>query len=232
MRTKVTAILLAAGMAAVATGAERKKKAPAVSPLDRYIQDALKTGGGAPQASSGSLWSPASRLTDLGSDLRASQVNDLVTILVSESASAVVQGATKTQRQSQAAASIPQFGGLRNPTGTLANLLNASSNTQLDGEGTTSRSTQLSTAMSARVTNVLPNGYLVIEGIKEVGVNAEHQVVTVRGVIRPADLSTSNTILSNQIAQMELQINGKGVVNDAVKRPFFLYRLLLGLLPF
>jgi len=65
-----------------------------------------------------------------------------------------------------------------------------------------------------------------------VQVNSEHQVVTVRGVIRPIDLSPGNVISSNQIAQMEIKINGKGVVNDAVKRPFILYRLLLGLLPF
>ena len=79
---------------------------------------------------------------------------------------------------------------------------------------------------------MLPNGYLVIEGAKEVGVNSERQVVTVRGVIRPTDLSTNNVIRSDQIAQMELKVNGKGVVGDAVRRPFILYRILLGLLPF
>ena len=79
---------------------------------------------------------------------------------------------------------------------------------------------------------MLPNGYLVLEGTKDVQVNSEHQVVTIRGVIRPTDLSTGNIISSNQIAQMEIKINGKGVVSDAVRRPNFLYRFLLGLLPF
>lgn len=86
--------------------------------------------------------------------------------------------------------------------------------------------------MSARVTHVLPNGYLVLEGTKNVVVNSEHQVVTVRGVIRPADLTTGNVITSNQLAQMEIKIDGKGVVNDAIRRPNILYRILLGLLPF
>jgi flagellar L-ring protein precursor FlgH len=63
-------------------------------------------------------------------------------------------------------------------------------------------------------------------------VNSEHQVVTVRGVIRPADLTTGNVITSNQLAQMEIKIDGKGVVNDAIRRPNILYRILLGLLPF
>jgi flagellar L-ring protein FlgH len=82
------------------------------------------------------------------------------------------------------------------------------------------------------VTHVLPNGYLVLEGAKDVMVNSEHQLVTVRGVVRPVDLSPGNTIRSDQIAQMEIKINGKGVVNDAIRRPFILYRILLGLLPF
>jgi flagellar L-ring protein precursor FlgH len=86
--------------------------------------------------------------------------------------------------------------------------------------------------MSARVTHVLPNGYLVIEGTKRVQVSSENQVVTVRGVIRPVDLIPPNTISSNLIAQMEIQVSGKGVINDSVHRPNILYRLLLGILPF
>ena len=72
----------------------------------------------------------------------------------------------------------------------------------------------------------------MVEGTKHLDVNSENQVITVRGVIRPIDLDTTNSVLSARLAQMEIQVNGKGIVNDAVKRPFFLYRLLLGLLPF
>jgi flagellar L-ring protein precursor FlgH len=86
--------------------------------------------------------------------------------------------------------------------------------------------------MSARVTHVLPNGNMVVEGSKDVMVNSERQLVTVRGVIRWNDLTTANTIRSDRIANLEIRVNGKGVVGDAVRRPNFLYRLLLGLLPF
>jgi flagellar L-ring protein precursor FlgH len=79
---------------------------------------------------------------------------------------------------------------------------------------------------------VLPNGYLVIEGTKRVQVSSENQVVTVRGVIRPVDLTPTNSISSNQIAQMEIQVSGKGVIGDSVRRPNILYRILLGILPF
>ena len=72
----------------------------------------------------------------------------------------------------------------------------------------------------------------MLEGSKSVVVNSETHVVTVRGVARPLTSRTGNQILSNHLAQMEVRINGKGVVNDAIRRPFILYRLLMGLLPF
>jgi flagellar L-ring protein precursor FlgH len=102
----------------------------------------------------------------------------------------------------------------------------------LQGTGETSRGAVLTANLSARVTHVLPNGYMVIEGTKRVQVSSENQVVTVRGVIRPVDLDPTNSVASNRIAQMEIQVNGKGVVNDSIHRPNFLYRLILGLLPF
>jgi len=184
------------------------------------------------QPSAGSLWSSASRLTDVGSDVRAAQVDDLVTIVVNESASAVATGATQTSRASSATNAITSLFAPKSPGGALANLLNTNSTQTLNGSGTTSRGTTITATLSARVTHVLPNGYLVLEGTKDVLVNSEHQMVNVRGVIRPADLTAGNIITSNQIAQMEIRIDGKGVVNDAIRRPFFLWRLLLGILPF
>jgi len=80
--------------------------------------------------------------------------------------------------------------------------------------------------------HVLPNGYLAVEGVKDIMVNSERQVVTVRGVIRPSDLSPANAVTSDRVAQLEVRVNGKGVVGDAVRRPFILYRILMGLLPF
>jgi flagellar L-ring protein precursor FlgH len=219
-------------LVAPAEAREKKKKASELSPLDRYLQEALKQPTLPVQPSAGSLWSPASRLTDVGADVRAAQVDDLVTVVVNEQASAVATGQTKTSRTSSANSQISALGGPKSPGGAAQNLLNLNSSQALDGEGTTSRGATLTATLSARVTHVLPNGYLVLEGTKDVMVNSEHQEVTIRGVIRPADLSTGNIISSNQVAQMEIKINGKGVVNDAVHRPNILYRILLGLLPF
>jgi flagellar L-ring protein FlgH len=156
----------------------------------------------------------------------------MVTVLVVEHASAASKGTTKTQRQSSTNNSISGLAGITRKTGPWANLAKLSGNTQLDGQGQTTRQTDLTTTLAARVTHVLPNGYLVVEGAKDIQVNSEHQSVTVRGMVRPADLSPGNVVRSDRLAQLEVRINGKGVVNDAVRRPFFLYRLLLGLLPF
>jgi len=93
--------------------------------------------------------------------------------------------------------------------------------------GTTTRDTTLTTTLSAFVMGVLPNGNLIVQGVKNVGVNSENQTISVRGVIRPIDLDTTNTVASDRVAQMEIKVNGKGIVNDSVKRPFILYRLLL-----
>lgn len=234
----VSSKLLSLTMAALALAApafsagKKAKKPPEPTALDRYLQEALKQPVAPVQPSAGSLWSSASRMTDIGSDVRAAQVDNLVTIVVQEQASAVATGATKTSRASTASNQITSLLGPKSPGGALQNLLNATGSQTLDGSGSTSRGATISATLSARVTNVLPNGYLVLQGTKDVLVNSEHQLVTVRGVIRPADLSAGNIITSNQIAQMEIRIDGKGVVNDAIRRPFILWRLLLGILPF
>jgi flagellar L-ring protein precursor FlgH len=128
--------------------------------------------------------------------------------------------------------SIAAAGGLTRAAGPLANLAKVGTNTSLDGQGTTTRDTTITATISAIVTQVLPNGSLVIQGTKNVRVNSENQVLAVRGIVRPVDLSTGNVVPSDRIAEMEIQVNGKGVVADSVKRPFILYRLILGLLPF
>ena len=70
------------------------------------------------------------------------------------------------------------------------------------------------------------------EAVKDVEINSERQQITVRGVARLADIASDNSIQSDRLAQLEVKVDGKGVVGDAIRRPNFLYRLLLGILPF
>jgi flagellar L-ring protein precursor FlgH len=231
-RSFLTASACCVLMAGTAVAQKSSKKDKQKSALDQYVEQAHQRAASAGMDNPGSLYAGASAFGDVAVDLRARSIDDMVTILVNESVNAVSTGTTKTQRSSNANASITGLAGTLPATNPLTNLLNTNSATQLNGQGTTSRQTTLSTTLTARVVDVLPNGYLVIEGSRNVMVNSENQDVKLRGVVRPTDLSTANVVASDSIGQMELQVNGKGVVNDSIKRPNFLYRLLLGLLPF
>jgi flagellar L-ring protein precursor FlgH len=216
--------------------ADKDKKAKdKPSALDQYVKDAetRATEEGAAMTP-GSAWSGYSNMMDLTRDLRASRIDDVITVIVAESASATTSGNTQTSRKSSTNSSITGLPGIKSAAATnmLANLAKMSGDTELNGTGATGRSTTLTTNMTARVVRVLPNGFLVIEGTKNVQINSEWQTVTVRGVVRPADLTFDNTVPSQRIAQMEVKLDGKGVINDAIHRPNFLYRVLLGLLPF
>lgn len=238
---KRIALVLAAATLLTSThafcgGADKDKKTKEKpSALDQYVKDAdtRATEEGAAMTP-GSAWSGYSNMMDLTRDLRASRVDDVVTVIVAESASATTTGNTQTSRKSSTNSSITGLPGIKSAAATsmLSNLAKMSGDTELNGTGATGRSTTLTTNMTARVVRVLPNGFLVIEGSKNVQINSEWQVVTVRGVVRPADLTFDNTVPSQRIAQMEVKLDGKGVINDAIRRPNFLYRALLGLLPF
>jgi flagellar L-ring protein FlgH len=217
--------------AAVAQKKSKDRPAKEPSPIDQLLAATTPTAtGGA--ASPGSTFSPTSPLLDLASDVHARNIGDLVTIVVLDQASATSQGTTTQQRTSSANASVSSLFGAKSPHNALTNLANMSGQQQLKGQGTTSRQTTVSTTVSARVIRVLPNGDLIVQGDKLISINSEFQTVSLRGIVRPVDLGAANSVSSNQVEDLEVRINGRGVVNDAIRRPNFLYRLFLGILPF
>ena len=199
--------------------------------LRRLIEESL-TATRYGRYSKGSLYNDQSYLSELGRDPKAAVVGDLVTIRVAEQASALTTGASSSTRTSEADHSIGSLFGVLNPAGTLANLARSTGESTLDGEGATSRRTSVTATITAYVTHVMPNGNLVIEGIKEILVNSERQVVWLRGMARQVDLLPDNSVRSDRIAMMELRINGKGVVNDAIRRPNLLMRIFNKVMPF
>lgn len=233
-RTVIIAGLVA--VSAASAGVPRLKKLtkpPEPSALDKYVASASvvrEPEGGA--AAPGAIWSPAARLSDLARDLRASQVDDVVTVVVTETVNAAASGVSTTERASSANASINSLAGPKAATGALANLASLSGDQKLNGTGTTTRAATLNATLTARVVAVLPGGLLLIEGAKDLQINSEQQSITVRGIIRTADITTNNTVTSTQVANVEIRLNGKGVVGDAVRRPNAIYRFLLGILPF
>jgi flagellar L-ring protein precursor FlgH len=182
--------------------------------------------------SPGSLFTASGKYANAALDLRANAVGDIVTIVVSDQASASATGGTNTSRQSSGNAQVSSLAGTLAAGNPLGNLLDFSNERKLQGQGETTRAMALTTTISARVVGKTPAGLLMLEGTKQTVVNSERQTIVVRGLIRPVDVTPGNIVRSDQIADLTLEVNGKGVVNDAIKRPFILYRILLGLLPF
>jgi flagellar L-ring protein precursor FlgH len=227
-RAAVVLALAGAGWGMAAKG----PKKPEIKPLDRYVMDAEARAAAGPSGSPGSLYEDGGRLGDLARDRRAALLDDIVTIVVADRASAVSRGGTTSKRQTAAKASVTAMGGPTPTPGPLSGLADLSGESKLTGQGETSRGSSIDATLSARVVKVLPNGNLILEGHKQVLVNSEWQLVTVRGVARWTDIGSSNRIAAERLAELEVLVNGKGVVNDAIRRPNIIYRLLLGLLPF
>jgi flagellar L-ring protein FlgH len=181
----------------------------------------------------GSLYSDTAPNAFLFRDFKARNVSDILTIQINESATASNSAKTDTKKESDITLKAPALGGLEKTTSAInfANLLSTASALNFAGQGSTSRAGQLQAFVSARVSEIYPNGDLAIEGTKEVTINRERQILRIRGIVRQKDITPNNVILSTAIANMEVVFDGKGIVSDANK-PGFLFRLLQWMTPF
>jgi flagellar L-ring protein precursor FlgH len=185
------------------------------------------------QNPTGSLFSDTAPNLFLFRDLKARAVGDLLTIQISESATATNSANTDTKKSGDVSVKAASVGGLEKGNSALnfGSILSGSSALNFAGEGTTSRTGQLQAFLSSRVICVFPNGDLEIEGLKEVTVNRERQILRLRGIVRPRDITPNNVVLSTAIANLQVVFDGKGIVADANK-PGFIYRLLQWIIPF
>ncbi len=181
----------------------------------------------------GTLYSDAAPSLFLFRDFKARNLNDILTIQINENATASNSANTSTKKAGDVSVKAPSLAGLEKGNSALnfASILAGSSALNFAGEGSTSRTGQLQAFVSARVTQVFPNGDLGIEGTKEVTINRERQVLRIRGIVRPRDITPNNVVLSTAIANMEVVFDGKGIVSDANK-PGFLYRFFQWITPF
>jgi flagellar L-ring protein FlgH len=180
---------------------------------------------------SGSLWTSTGNNSNLFRDSKARFVNDVVTIRVSETTSAIASADAKNKKATSATAGMNNLFGLEKAIKQLPTLLSGKGDSSYEGKGSTSRDTMLETSLTARVTKVLSNGSLVVEGKREVRVNNENQSVYLTGVVRPEDISSNNVVLSSAVAQMSVHVQGRGAVSKPIK-PGLLYRILTEVLPF
>ncbi len=221
--------VLASGLLLTACGPKAVHTTAAGS-LQTYVAEAAAQAA-SKQTADGSLWVAQGGATNLFRDFKAREVNDVVTILVSESTEANSAADAANSKDTTAKAGFDNLFGAEKKIKELGSAVNGSSSTTFKGSGSTTRATALTTTVTARVKSVLSNGYLVIEGVRELRVNNENQTIYLSGVVRPEDISARNVVPSGAIAQMEIRVQGRGVVSQPLK-PGWLYRILNGILPF
>ena len=181
-----------------------------------------------------SLWKDGAAKS-MVSDKRANQVGDILTVKVNFTDSANVANETQRSRDNKEDSGIANLFGLSKvpltKTPIPGRLLTADSTSSSDGKGSVNRSEQLKTNVAAVVTQLLPNGNLVIEGKQEIRVNFEIRELIVAGVVRPEDIESDNTIDSNKIAQARIAYGGRGQITD-VQQPRYGQQVMDVLLPF
>ena len=182
-----------------------------------------------------SLWRTGSRA--FFKDQRAARIGDLLTVKVNVTDKANLNNQTKRSRATTEGFGLPNAFGFESAAEvagvgiTPEKLLTATSTSASDGAGSVQRAETVNTNIAGIVTQVLPNGNLVVEGKQEIRINYEVRELIVAGVVRPEDIESDNTIDSSKIAQARIAYGGRGQISD-VQQPRYGAQLVDILLPF
>ncbi len=231
------AVLAALLMVTGGAGAATKKRAtqagstPPDIALSQYVAR-VRAAGAAEQRTPGSIWTPDGRLTNLVSDVRATRIHDPIAVVVSESLTASTDGTVKDSRASTASSQVSALLGKLAGSNALNNLVNQSSSSGLNAQGQSVTDSSIVTTLGGEVADVLPNGMLVIQVVRQLTFNQQTQLIRLRGLVRPEDVNAQNQVMSTAITDMELEVVGKGIVNDATYRQNPVVRFLEKLLVF
>jgi flagellar L-ring protein precursor FlgH len=180
-----------------------------------------------------SLWRSGAR--GFFKDQRAMRIGDILTVKVRITDSANIRNETERSREANENAGFKSFFGMEQkliPDGTdAAAAVDLDSDSESKGAGSVKRSEALSTNVGAVITQILPNGNMVVEGRQEVRVNFEMRELIVAGIVRPEDVASDNTIDSTKIAQARISYGGRGQITD-VQQPRYGQQVMDVLLPF
>ena len=239
MKWMAAAIALCAWLAPPAGAIGKKHDAVAPASKATPPEEALRsyiTKVRAQQASEvrapGSIWSAQGQLVRLGTDVKAFRLHDVVMIVVGESLSASTDGQVKNSRASSAASSVTSLFGALKSSNSLQNLLGANASSGLTAQGQSTTDSSLTTTFGAEVVDVLPNGMLVVQATRQLTFSQQTQLITLRGLVLPEDVSNQNQVLSTAMTDLELEVTGKGIVNDSTYRQSPVARFLEKLLVF
>lgn len=229
----MTAVLIlpVPGVAKKSAKPRRVDSTPPETALRSYI-DRVRAQQAAEIKTFGSVWSAEGRLVRLGTDAKAFRLHDVVSIVVSESLAASTDGQVKNTRSSNASSSLTALFGALKPANNLQNLLGQNSASGLTAQGESTTNSSLETTFGAEVVDVLPNGMLVVQATRELTFSQQTQLIRLRGLVRPEDVSAQNQVESTAMTDLELEVTGKGIVNDSTYRQNLIVRLLEKILVF
>lgn len=183
-----------------------------------------------------SLW--ASNRQTFFKDQRATEIGDILTVVIDIKDDAKVDNETERSRSSSEGADLPALLGYEQALGRVlpqaidaTDLVDFGSSSSSTGAGTVEREEEINVQLAALITQILPNGNLVINGRQEVLVNFEKRILQIDGVIRPEDISTDNTISYQQIAEARIIYGGEGHITD-VQQPRYGQQLYDIVFPF
>jgi flagellar L-ring protein precursor FlgH len=183
---------------------------------DAIFENYLAAARALPPAPASTPW-----MSTLFADVKARNVNDLVTVHVIERVVASGSADSSLDKNSSTNAAVggvfgldPKFADWFDP----AALARYSASSEFKGGGATSRSGTLSAVMTARVTEVLPNGDLLLEGVREIDINGDRQIIVLTGVVRPTDVGPGNVVPSTAVGQMRIRYFGRGLIKDNLTR--------------
>lgn len=198
---------------------------PPEASLASYVQR-VRAQQAAEVRTPGSIWSPNGQLVRLGTDVKAFRLHDVVSIVVTESLAASTDGQVKNSRASNAKSSITALFGALKPSNALQNLVNQASSSGLTAQGQSTTNSSLATTVGGEVVDVLPNGMLVVQATRQLTFSQQTQLIRLRGLVRPEDVSAQNQIQSTAMTDLELEVTGKGIVTDSTYRQNPLVRWL------
>jgi flagellar L-ring protein precursor FlgH len=207
------------------------KVTPPETALKSYIER-VRAQQAAEVLTTGSIWSAEGRLVRLGTDAKAVRLHDVVGIVVTESLAATTDGQVKNARSSSASSGISALFGKLKTSNNMQNLLGMNAASGLSAQGQSTTNSSLTTTFGAEVVDVLPNGMLVVQATRQLTFSQQTQLIKLRGLVRPEDVSAQNQVQSTAMTDLELEVTGKGIVNDSTYRQNPLVRFVERLLVF
>jgi flagellar L-ring protein FlgH len=233
----VLLLCICAPQVLMAQSNSKKKKTPKPTQAESSLADYLQSVRARAvvkedSRTTGSLWFPAAPMAETALDYKARHTGDLLIIRVVDNFSATADGTGSQQRSFSASSGISAFFGSLKSTNRLQNLFSPTSAETLSGKGSSTLASTLSLNFAGRVVEALPNGVLVVEAVRDLTVGNDHQIVVLHGLVRPGDIASDGSVLSSDVADLQAEIQGKGLVADSIRQPNVVIRTLLKILNF